>query len=72
MPIDLPSVDLPHDSRRQMSVLNRTRLPGSWLLAACTALFALFTALFTARLATAAFRRPLLSGRQESLAPQAP
>jgi hypothetical protein len=41
VPIDLPSVDLPHDSHHRASVLQRTRLLGSWLLAACTALIAL-------------------------------
>ncbi|MDB6101595.1 MAG: pectate lyase [Gammaproteobacteria bacterium] len=41
MPIDLPSMDLPHDSRRRAPASHRTRLPGPWLLAACTALIAL-------------------------------
>lgn len=40
MPIDLPSMDLPHGSRHRASVLHRTRMFGSWLLAACTALIA--------------------------------
>jgi len=34
-------MDSPHDSRRRASVWHRTRLLGSWLLAACTALIAL-------------------------------
>jgi hypothetical protein len=41
VPIDLPSMDLPHDSRHRESVLHRTRLLGSSLLAACTAFIAL-------------------------------
>jgi hypothetical protein len=36
VPIDPPSMDLPHDSQNRL--LQRTRLLGSWLLAACTAL----------------------------------
>jgi hypothetical protein len=40
VPIDLPSMDLPHDSRHRTSIVHRTRLLGSWLLAACTALIA--------------------------------
>jgi hypothetical protein len=34
-------MDLPHDSRRRAPASHRTRLPGPWLLAACTALIAL-------------------------------
>jgi pectate lyase len=40
VPIDLPSMDLPHGSRGGASVLHRTRMLGAWLLAACTALIA--------------------------------
>ncbi|MDB6157161.1 MAG: hypothetical protein JWO04_867, partial [Gammaproteobacteria bacterium] len=41
MPIDIPSMDLPHDSRRRAPAFHRTRLLGPSLLAACTALIAL-------------------------------
>ncbi|MFL6599749.1 MAG: polysaccharide lyase family 1 protein [Steroidobacteraceae bacterium] len=40
MPIDLPSIDLPHGSRYGASAVQRTRMLGAWLLAACTALIA--------------------------------
>jgi hypothetical protein len=41
-------MDSPHDSRRRASVWHRTRLLGSWLLAACTALVSLPAAAETA------------------------